>query len=114
MRFPWFLDVTNREITLRSREQKLCYTVLSPIKFSDKCCGKFSVILTKCFKQVTLQKCVSRFFKKREEFIYSAEALNKTKRGVVKLQQHFGNTVHFFHSANSLTLITVCIKNRLS
>ena len=28
MRIPWFLDVTNQEITLRSREQKLRYAVL--------------------------------------------------------------------------------------
>ena len=28
MRIPWFLDVTNQEITLRNREQKLRYTVL--------------------------------------------------------------------------------------
>ena len=44
----------------------------------------------------------------------SAVALNKTKIDVFKLRQHLRNTVYFFHGANSLTLITVCIKNRLS
>ena len=66
------------------------------------------------FLQVTTQKRVSRFFKKREQFTVSAVALNKTKRDVFKLQQHFRNTMHFFHNANSLTLNTVGIKNRLS
>ena len=46
----------------------------------------------------------------------SAVALNIKKRDVFKLQQHFMDTLYFFHSANSLTLNTVqlCIKNRLS
>ena len=70
--------------------------------------------LTKFFLQVTLQKCVFRFFKKRKQFTDSAVALNKTKRNAFKLQQHFRNTVHFFHSANSLTWNTVSTKNRLS
>ena len=65
------------------------------------------------FLQVTLQERVSRFFKNVERFTDSAVALNKTKRDVFKLQQHFWNTV-FFHSANSLTLNTVRKKNRLS
>ena len=72
---------------------------LSPINFSDKCCGKFAMRLTKFFLQVTLQKCVSKFFKKREQFTDSAVALNKTKRGVFEL--------HFFQCINSLTLNTV-------
>ena len=38
MRFPWFLDVTNQEITLRSREQKLCYTVLFKCSTSWRFC----------------------------------------------------------------------------
>ena len=36
MRFPWFLDVTNEEITLRSREQKLCYAVSFLIVFENE------------------------------------------------------------------------------
>ena len=55
---------------------------LSPINFSDKCCDKFLMRLTKFFLQVTLQKRVFRFFKKREQFTDSAVALNKTKRDV--------------------------------
>ena len=66
------------------------------------------MILTKFFLQVTMQTCVSRFFKKRKQFMDSAVALSKTKRDVFKLQQHFRNTMCFFYSANSLTLITVC------
>ena len=74
---------------------------LSPINFSDKYCGKISVILTKFFLQVTVQKCVSGFFKKREQFMDSAVALNKTKRDVFKLQQHFRrNTVYFSIALN--------------
>ena len=65
--------------------------------------------LTKFFLQVTLQKCVSRFFK-REQFTGFAMALNKTKINFLKLQQHFRNTVCFLNSANSLTLNTVCIR----
>ena len=48
------------------------------------------------FLQVTLQKCVSKFFQKKEQFTDSAMALNKIKRDVFKLQQHFRNTVYFF------------------
>ena len=55
---------------------------LSPINFSDKCCDKFLMRLTKFFVQVTLQKRVFRFFKKREQITDSAVALNKTKRDV--------------------------------
>ena len=65
------------------------------------------MFLTKFFLQVTLRKCVSRLFKKRKQFMESNVALNKAKRDVFKLQQHFRNTVFFFHSANSLSLITV-------
>ena len=54
---------------------------LSPINFSDKCCIKFSMYLTKFyFLQVKLQKCFSRFFKKREQFTDAAVGLNTTKR----------------------------------
>ena len=55
---------------------------LSPMNFSNKCCDKFLMRLTK-FLQVTLQKCVSRFFKKRMQFTDSAVVLNKTKRDVL-------------------------------
>ena len=34
-----------------------------------------------------------RFFKKREQFMDSAEAINKRKRNALILQQHFRNTV---------------------
>ena len=64
---------------------------LSPINFSDKCCGKFSMSLTKFILQITLQKCISAFFKKREQFTDSAAVLNKIKKDVFKLQQHFRN-----------------------
>ena len=37
----------------------------------------------KVFLQITLQKCVSRFFKKKEQFTDSAMTLNKTKRDVL-------------------------------
>ena len=60
------------------------------------------------------KKGVSRFFKKEEQFTDSAVVLNRTKRDVLKLQQQFGNTVYFFQGANSRTLNTVCINNRLS
>ena len=72
---------------------------LSPINFSDKCCRKFAIRLTKFFLQVTLQNCYSKFFKKREQFTDSAVALNKTKKDVFKL--------HFFQCVCSLTLNTV-------
>ena len=86
------------------------------MNFSDKCYGKLSMVLTKFFLQVTLQKCVSNldFSENREQFMDSAVALNETKRDVCNLLQHFRNTVYFFHSANSLTLITVCMKNLIS
>ena len=53
-----------------------------------------------------MQKCFSRFFKKREQeqFTDSALASNKPKRDFVKLQQDFTNILYFFHSANLLTL----------
>ena len=53
---------------------------LSSINFSNKCCGKFLMCLTKFFLQAKLQKRFSRFFKKREQFADSAVALNKTER----------------------------------
>ena len=55
---------------------------LLSINFSDKCCGKFSMCLTKSFfLQVNSQKCFSRFFKKRELFTGSAVGLlNPRKR----------------------------------
>ena len=54
---------------------------LSPINFSDKCCGKFSMYLTKFFYVSGSAKMLfSRFFKKREQFTDSAVTLNKTKR----------------------------------
>ena len=40
--------------------------------------------------------------------------MNKTKRDFSKLRQDFMDTVYFFHSANSLTLNTASIKNRLT
>ena len=49
---------------------------LSVVNFSDKCCGKFLMSLTKFFLYVKLQKCFSRFFK-RGQFTDSALALNK-------------------------------------
>ena len=54
-----------------------------------------------------------RFFKKREQFTDSVVASNKTKN-LFKLQEDFMDTMYFFHSANSLTLNTVCVKYRLS
>ena len=63
------------------------------------------------FLLVKLQKCLSGFFEKREQFMDSAVA--KTKRDVFILQQHFIDTAYFFQSANTLTLNTVCIKNGL-
>ena len=53
---------------------------LSPINFFPKCCGKFSMCLAKFFFVSRIQKCFSRFFKKREEFTDSAVTLNNTKR----------------------------------
>ena len=43
----------------------------------------------------------------------SVVVLNKTKRFFLSATRHYGHHV-FFHSANSLTLNTVRIKNRLS
>ena len=75
---------------------------LSPINFSDKCCGKISMCLTNFFFQVKLQKFFTGFFKNREQFTDTAAASNKTKRDFFKLQQDVKDAVHFFHSANSL------------
>ena len=47
----------------------------------------------------TLQKCVSKFFKKREQYTDSAVALSRTKRNVFKQ--------HFFQCVNSITLNTL-------
>ena len=47
----------------------------------------------------------------------SAVALNKTKRDYFLYYRKLlrtVDTVYIFHSANSLTLDTVCIKNRVS
>ena len=70
------------------------------------------------FKEVffvgQLHKCFPRFFKKTEQLMDSAVALNKTKRVFFKLQQDLMDTLYCCHSANLLTLDTVCIKNRLS
>ena len=67
---------------------------LSPIKFSDKCCNKLLMRLTKFFLQVTLQKCVSRFFK-RKQFMDSAVALNRTKRDVLTSNYTLGTQCIF-------------------
>ena len=77
---------------------------LSPMNFSDKCCGKFSMCLTNIFLQIILQKCFSRFFDKREQFKDFAMAFNKTKRDFSTLRQDLMDTVCFFPSANLLTL----------
>ena len=47
---------------------------LSPINFSDKCCGKFLTRLTTFFLQVTLKNVFPDFLKKREQFTDSAVA----------------------------------------
>ena len=52
--------------------------------------------LTKFFLQVTLQKCVSRFFKKREQFTDSAVALNKTKKDALTSNYTLGTQCIFF------------------
>ena len=76
---------------------------LSPINFFDKCCGKFSMCLTKFFFcKSNCRNVLSRFFKKREQFTDSAVKLNKTKRQFFKITSLNGHRV-FFHSANSLT-----------
>ena len=65
-----------------------------------------------------LQKCVYKFFKKREQFTDYALVSNKTKRDVVKLQPDFPNTAYFFHGASSLTLrclhLTIVYRDDLS
>ena len=86
---------------------------LLPINFSDKCYGKFSMILTQFFFcKSHCEKTVFLGFSRQESslwtLLFMGVVLNKTKRDVLKLQQHFKNTVYFFHGANSLTLITVC------
>ena len=61
-----------------------------------------------------IAKMLFYIFQKREQFTDSALGLNETKRDFFKLRQEFMDTVNFFHSAISLTLDTVCIKNRSS
>ena len=57
---------------------------LSPINFSDKCCGEFSMCLTKFFSCKSNHKSVFLdFFKKREQFTDSVMGLNKTKRDLI-------------------------------
>ena len=98
----------------------ICYSdidKLSPIYFSDKCCGKFSICLTRFFLLVSqIAKLFFQIFQKRAVYgLCRALAINKTKRIFFKLQQDFMDTAHIFHSVNTLTLNTiVCIKNRLS
>ena len=77
---------------------------LSMINFSDKCCGKFLMCLTRFFFYKSKCKTVFiRVFKKREQFTDSALALNKTKKGFFLIvTRAFGHRV-FFHRANSLT-----------
>ena len=54
---------------------------LSPINFSDKCCGKFSMCLTKFFCKSNCKNVCSRFFKKRiKQFTDSAVKLSQTKK----------------------------------
>ena len=54
---------------------------LSPINFSDKCCGKFSMCLTKFFFVSRIAKIFfSKFFKKRKQFTDSAVKLSQTKK----------------------------------
>ena len=47
------------------------------------------------FLQVTLQKCVSTFFKKREQFTDSAMALHKTKLDVLTSNYTLGTRCIF-------------------
>ena len=56
----------------------------------NKCWDRFLMRLTKFFLQVTLQKCVSRFFKKKEQFTDSAVALNKTKKDALTSNYSLG------------------------
>ena len=59
---------------------------LSPINFFDKCCDKFSMVLTKFFCESRRKNVFLDFSGNREQFMDSAVALNKTKRDVFKLQ----------------------------
>ena len=61
------------------------------------------MVLTKFFCKSRCKNVFLDFSRNKEQFMDSAVALNKTKRDVFKLQQHFRNTVYIFHSANSLT-----------
>ena len=72
------------------------------------------MVLTKFFCKSRCKNVFLGFSGNREQLMDSAVALNKTKRDVFKLLQHFRNAVYIFHSANLVTLITVCIKNRFS
>ena len=60
---------------------------LSPIIFSYKCCGKFSMCLTKFFFcKSNCKNVFSRFFKKRKQFTDSA-VITKQRDSFLKLQQ---------------------------
>ena len=69
-------------------------------------------VFNEAFLEDKLQKCFSRFL--RKESSSRTLLLQQNKETFFKIPTRlYGHRV-FFHSANSLTLNTVCIKNYLS
>ena len=88
---------------------------LSPINFSDKCCDKFSIRLTKLFFASQIAKLFFPIDFSTKKSISQTLPWHQTKqRDFLNGIKDFMDAVYFFNSANSLALNTVCVKNRLT